>query len=547
VTVVVFVMPAYTLDGDQVIFGWLDCGLARCTTTKAEARRMTAIQAIEIILRMVGFNHREICGFRKAQRCAQVRNPFGKVSFVDRAQPVNEPVPNEELDTWQEIAKYLGISVREAQYREKSDGLPVHRLSGKKPRVKAYCSELDAWRRQLLSANPASPVSTSPASGSSVQSLDRAAPEIGKSRSSSPPVSRRALLGSLAGAGAIAAAGAGWFFQHRIQEPARISFTGRNLFAWYETGRLAWQYQFPEPLRQDLPERSMRIVDLRGDGNKQIVVAASFPQDDRGPARHELYCFSSQGTLLWRYKPELAFTFGDTRFEGPWLFTDMIVVPDESRRTIWLAAIHWQLRPSFILAIDHQGIAEVKFVSAGHIYSLAHTVSPSGRYVLAGGVNNEYAAATLAILRQDAAPSRSPQTRGSRFECLDGPRGSPERYFLFPPSELTTAANKPYNRVLLIRKVDGDFVVTTDELLDNGDARADYGLSKDLEPHDVTFGDGYGAWHQRLEAEGRLKHTLAECPWLRSPISVQRWNQKSGWTTVSVPLTSGVRPDAHPR
>src|SRR5206468_2295548 len=139
----------------------------------------------------------------------------------------------------------------------------------------------------------------------------------------------------------------------------------------------------------------------------------------------------------------------------------------------------------------------VKFVSAGHVYALGHAVTPSGRYVLAGGVNNEYASAAMAILREDAPPSRSPQTQGSRFECLDGPKGLPDRYFLFPPSEITAAAGKPYNRVERILEANGSCIVSTDELFNAREAGANYGFSKDLEPNDVSFGDGYAAWHRR--------------------------------------------------
>src|SRR5579872_6857698 len=60
--------------------------------------------------------------------------------------------PDEELHTWPEIATYLGISVREAQNREKSEGVPVHRLPGKKPRVWALRAELDTWKRQVTLA-----------------------------------------------------------------------------------------------------------------------------------------------------------------------------------------------------------------------------------------------------------------------------------------------------------------------------------------------------------------------------------------------------------
>src|SRR5262245_32070190 len=53
----------------------------------------------------------------------------------------------ERLDSWKEIAAYLGRSVLTAQRWEKSEGLPVHRHAHEKQAsVYAYKSELDAWR-----------------------------------------------------------------------------------------------------------------------------------------------------------------------------------------------------------------------------------------------------------------------------------------------------------------------------------------------------------------------------------------------------------------
>jgi|SRR5580658_436343 hypothetical protein len=56
-----------------------------------------------------------------------------------------------ELNTWQQIANYLGLSIRAAQNYEKTAGLPVHRLAGQtRGRVSAYADELDAWKSKAL-------------------------------------------------------------------------------------------------------------------------------------------------------------------------------------------------------------------------------------------------------------------------------------------------------------------------------------------------------------------------------------------------------------
>src|SRR5512141_1959936 len=51
------------------------------------------------------------------------------------------------LESWKEIAAYLGRDVRTVQRWEKSEGLPVHRhLHEKQGSVYAFRGEIDGWR-----------------------------------------------------------------------------------------------------------------------------------------------------------------------------------------------------------------------------------------------------------------------------------------------------------------------------------------------------------------------------------------------------------------
>ena len=50
-----------------------------------------------------------------------------------------------KLTGWEQIANYLGVSVRTAQVHEREQKLPVHRFPGPKGRVWAFADELDSW------------------------------------------------------------------------------------------------------------------------------------------------------------------------------------------------------------------------------------------------------------------------------------------------------------------------------------------------------------------------------------------------------------------
>jgi TolB-like protein/Tfp pilus assembly protein PilF len=63
--------------------------------------------------------------------------------------------PEDRLDSWKEIANYLGREVRTVQLWEKSEGLPVHRQQhARQGSVYAFKSELAAWREARKTASP---------------------------------------------------------------------------------------------------------------------------------------------------------------------------------------------------------------------------------------------------------------------------------------------------------------------------------------------------------------------------------------------------------
>jgi TolB-like protein/Tfp pilus assembly protein PilF len=65
------------------------------------------------------------------------------------------------LDSWKEIAAYLGREVRTVQLWEKGEGLPVHRHQHlRQGSVYAFTAELDAWREARKSAVAEEPVQT---------------------------------------------------------------------------------------------------------------------------------------------------------------------------------------------------------------------------------------------------------------------------------------------------------------------------------------------------------------------------------------------------
>src|SRR5215510_11960646 len=69
------------------------------------------------------------------------------------------PTPRDRLDSWKEIAAFLGRGIRTVQRWEREEGLPVHRLAhAKRGSIYARREELSAWwERRRLTLVPSSP------------------------------------------------------------------------------------------------------------------------------------------------------------------------------------------------------------------------------------------------------------------------------------------------------------------------------------------------------------------------------------------------------
>src|SRR5690348_10025775 len=81
---------------------------------------------------------------------------------VPRITPASSSPPDESdrLDSWKEIASYLGREVRTVQGWEKNEGLPIHRHQhARQGSVYAFKTELDAWRqgRKVMPADSPAP------------------------------------------------------------------------------------------------------------------------------------------------------------------------------------------------------------------------------------------------------------------------------------------------------------------------------------------------------------------------------------------------------
>ena len=98
--------------------------------------------------------------------------PAGSMAESPEGRPQNSAAESRRLDSWKEIASFLGRGIRTVQRWEREEGLPVHRLPhAQRGSVFAHANELSAWweRRQI---NP-EPAPQTPLRTDSEARLDR--------------------------------------------------------------------------------------------------------------------------------------------------------------------------------------------------------------------------------------------------------------------------------------------------------------------------------------------------------------------------------------
>ena len=448
--------------------------------------------------------------------------------------------PHDQLDGWKEIAACLGKSVRAAQRWERDMGLPVHRLKTPGGQVIfARRSEIEAWKARV----EVPPDEPGDENGDVADGLaGKARRGAGRDRASWPIAAALVTLAAV-----ILVAALVWRPDAPGERPVRFQFVGRDLEARDGRGALAWTHRFPLDVGELVRDharahlQTVQVDDLDGDGRRELVVLVQRGSvSGRGGGVETMEVLTEGGDLLWEYAPDLAWTFGGRRFDGPWVVLDLLIAGGPGARQIWVAYGHNPWWPGFVVRLDRRGEASVRFVQSGLVYGLGYGMHDGRAFVLAVGVNNEYASAAVAVLEADGPPAVSPQSAESAYRCDDCPGGAPARYFLLPPTEVSRLFTSPYNAAVSVN-VSGTSIQIATREWDTRDVAVFYRLSPSFEPESVDFSDGYWTVHHTLEGEGRIDHSAEDCPERVHPKIVREW-VGGAWREIQVPVNLALVP-----
>jgi hypothetical protein len=451
---------------------------------------------------------------------------------------------NGRLDSWKDIAAYLGRDVRTAIRWGKEKGLPVRRVpGGKRQAVFAYTAELDSWLRGDRGAELAV-VSHRPEPTSSshvAESVVVPGPAV-----SSRSRSARFRYFYVAAAACVILLLGVLGLRHRAvapRVPVRIGFTLNALQAFDDTNELLWTYTFPGPLEpsvlSDIRPLSdfSYIGDLRGKGDQEVLVIAPVHTglSTRSSARTEVDLFSGRGKLLWSYLPQRRFLFGRHEIDGPWSSLALFVSSGEGKPRIWAAVNHDVWGNSFVVNLDPAtGKDTLRFVNTGSVRALNEITISQRKFLLVGGFNNEPDTGSLAVIDETKPFAASPQTEGTRHKCESCAAGEPDYYFEFPRSEINELEQVHEDSVVEMAVRDDKIPLRKKEMNPSNGSQTIYLLSADqgFRPVSLRFDSGYDMLHRKLEQEGKLNHSLENCPERLHPRPIRMWTPAGGWKEV---------------
>lgn len=427
------------------------------------------------------------------------------------------------LDSWKEIAAYLKHDLSTVQRWERERGLPVHRVPGnKRSAVFAFAEEFDTW----LSGQPAT-TQEHPVAAAGPRRL---------------PI--RALWAGVAVILVLLSLTAWSWHSRPASLPVRARLDVNKLAVFDNAGQVVWEHVFSGSVRRFPPgpypawdsSRFTQVVDLNRDGKPEVLVAVNYEAGAKPQlALPQLVCFSSDGKVLWRYQPDFAFRVGNMPYGEAWGIIDFVTRPDAASPLVWVALVAPTWGVSAVARVDGAtGKGRLQFVNSGQLFAVNVAAAGNRRFLLVGGMNNEYDTASLAILDADQDFAMSPQTPGSRYDCGDCPRSFPAKYFLFPRSELNLLKMRYWHAAAFIEVYGQVAEVSTFET--SAAERRVYVLSPEGGFSLIT--SSYPAFwkqHRELEESGEIKHSPEQCPDRLHPRPLRVWTQATGWSEIPLP------------
>jgi hypothetical protein len=429
-------------------------------------------------------------------------------------------IPNgqQRLNSWKEIADFLGISVRAAQRWEAERGLPVRRMPGARGPVYADLVELQQWWQQLQARGEGDASTILSALGEKATSgRPPGAVRIGKARPPSEAARPRrwpwaavvlpALFGALL-----------WLMWPHRGDPAIYSLDQNILIVKDIEDRPLWRRPFKEPLDPGYYRNSAAsmhpralFVDIDSDGKIETL----FHERSATPGTRPdaLTCFSESGDVKWRWTPGKAVATQTRSYEPAFAILNFQAVAAGNGRakSVLVSSSHYLHSACQIALLDGaQGQLLREYWHAGHIGAdsmmIAADLHSVGRQEFdLGGVNNGSSnQATLVVLDPESFEGASAETDPD-YQWVGLPPGKEMARILFPRSCLNK--KEEYNFAAQLNLERNRLLVHVAETFPPEACTLIYQLDPaTLQPEHVFFTDSFRTFHGRQAADGKIDH-----------------------------------------
>jgi hypothetical protein len=386
----------------------------------------------------------------------------------------------ESLNSWKEIADYLGVSMRTAQ-RWRSRGLPV-RSSGAGHPI-AFPKELQSWRKNVQKSSLKWHLQ---------------------------------LRRILAAAAVILFLGAGasyWLIRGVHRTPAGVEVQGLQLRVTDSGGKAYWDYPLPEaPAPQSwglgvnkLDEFSITDVDH----DSRVELLYNFLPAYISKETGRLYCFEQDGRLRWVIQP------------GRWLRQDSRELGQDY--LIWaLRSVMVRGKPMILSVASHRrwAVSQVALLNPidgrvieefWHPGVLTHCLiqeldGDDTPEVILAGINNPGQGPGRAVLMLLELPfSRVPVNRESQLSRFS--TGGPRHYLMFPRSD--SSYRLGVEALITQLTIEGSrYLSTTLRLNSQGKGAMTFILDQELGLKDFRWTADLAYLHDELWHSGHLNHAM---------------------------------------
>ncbi len=421
------------------------------------------------------------------------------------------PGGNKELTSWKEIATFLGVSGRTAQYWEQKQGLPIRRLSGPRGRVLANSAELELWKRNavLKSTN-----------GSKTW---QGRPKI--------LTISAVLITALVFIGA-SIVGRSFFAAARPGLPASYHFNFKTFMVTDAAGEAVWNVQLPEPFSLSRyagdSANTTHVCFEDIDGDSRIETLLLYDPANRTKVGCTLICYSNEGVEKWHFAPGGTVSDLSGTYSPPYIIANFLVADPnrDGAKEILVTSHHLFEHPNQFVILDSKGTKTGEYWHSGFLESMdISDLDGDGiDEILLADVNNGYLQATLVVLDPRHVAGASTQPAGDKHQLQKFELEREKAVVLFPRSCISLLLGDRNVAQLLTVGTEQIKIEVIENRSDRGCSLV-YTLDRNLTPIGITVSDRFKAFHHELQMAGKLDHAFSdqEAEQLKREIRVIRY------------------------